>query len=178
MRLALAQGRRALGRTFPNPSVGAVVYRGDRILGRGRTRPVGGPHAETVAIANALRRFGSRALRGAAMAVTLEPCCHVGRTGPCTDAIIAAGIRRVCIGHGDPHPEVAGRGVRKLRRGGATVEVGVLKSECRELHRGFFFRGHTEILSGARRREVVGAHRGVAAAIGEHNRPDEESGVG
>jgi diaminohydroxyphosphoribosylaminopyrimidine deaminase/5-amino-6-(5-phosphoribosylamino)uracil reductase len=137
MRLAVAQGRRASGRTFPNPSVGAVVYRGDRVLGRGRTRPVGGPHAEAVAIEDARRRFGSKALRGASMAVTLEPCCHVGRTGPCTEAIIEAGLRRVFIGHGDPHPEVAGRGVRQLRRGGATVKVGVLKPQCRELHRGF-----------------------------------------
>jgi len=137
MRLALAEGRRCAGRTFPNPSVGAVVFRGDRILGRGRTRPVGGPHAETVAIADAVRRFGARAVRGASMAVTLEPCCHVGRTGPCTEAITAAGLARIFIGHGDPHPEVCGRGIRRLRSGGARVTVGVLEPECRRLHRGF-----------------------------------------
>ncbi|MFQ5417068.1 MAG: bifunctional diaminohydroxyphosphoribosylaminopyrimidine deaminase/5-amino-6-(5-phosphoribosylamino)uracil reductase RibD, partial [Myxococcota bacterium] len=138
MRLALAQGRRAAGRTFPNPSVGAVVFRGDRVLGRGRTRPVGGPHAETVAIDSAVRRHGARAVRGASMAVTLEPCCHVGRTGPCSEAITRAGLRRVYIGARDPHPEVAGRGLRRLRRGGADVTAGVLRDACCELHRGFF----------------------------------------
>jgi diaminohydroxyphosphoribosylaminopyrimidine deaminase/5-amino-6-(5-phosphoribosylamino)uracil reductase len=137
MRLALALGRRGLGRTFPNPSVGAVVFRGDRVLGRGYTRPVGGPHAEAVAIRNAVRRYGARALRGASMAVTLEPCCHVGRTGPCTEVIAEAGVRRVFVGHTDPHREVSGRGVRRLRRAGAEVTVGVLEEECRRLHRGF-----------------------------------------
>jgi diaminohydroxyphosphoribosylaminopyrimidine deaminase/5-amino-6-(5-phosphoribosylamino)uracil reductase len=137
MRIALALGRRGLGRTFPNPSVGAVVFRGDRILGRGYTRPVGGPHAEAVAIRDAVRRFGARTVRGASMAVTLEPCCHVGRTGPCTEAIVQAGLRRVFVGHTDPHREVSGHGVRRLRRGGAKVSVGVLEEECRLLHRGF-----------------------------------------
>ena len=86
MRLALAQARRASGRTFPNPAVGAVVFRGDRVLGRGCTQPPGGPHAEIVALERAARRHGARALRGASLAVTLEPCCHTGRTPPCTDA--------------------------------------------------------------------------------------------
>jgi diaminohydroxyphosphoribosylaminopyrimidine deaminase/5-amino-6-(5-phosphoribosylamino)uracil reductase len=117
--------------------VGAVVFRGDRILGRGTTHPVGGPHAEVVAIRSALRRFGARSVRGASMAVTLEPCCHVGRTGPCTQAILEAGLRRVFVGCGDPHPEVSGRGVRRLRRGGAEVSLGICEPECRELHRGF-----------------------------------------
>ena len=115
MRLALAQARRASGRTFPNPPVGAVVFRGDRVLGRGYTRPVGGPHAEVVAIERALRRHGAKAVRGSAMAVTLEPCCHVGRTAPCTEVVARAGLRRVFVGHRDPHRAVAGRGVRKLR---------------------------------------------------------------
>ena len=137
MRLAVALGRRGLGRTFPNPSVGAVVFRGDRVLGRGFTRPVGGPHAEAVAIRDAVRRVGERTVRGASIAVTLEPCCHVGRTGPCTEAITQAGLRRVLVGHADPHREVSGRGVRRLRRGGAKVSVGVLEEECRRLHRGF-----------------------------------------
>jgi diaminohydroxyphosphoribosylaminopyrimidine deaminase/5-amino-6-(5-phosphoribosylamino)uracil reductase len=87
MRLALAEARRARGRTFPNPPVGAVVVRGKRVLGRGRTRPAGGPHAEVVAIETALRRHGARALRGATMAVTLEPCSHTGRTAPCADRL-------------------------------------------------------------------------------------------
>jgi diaminohydroxyphosphoribosylaminopyrimidine deaminase/5-amino-6-(5-phosphoribosylamino)uracil reductase len=90
-----------------------------------------------VAIEDAVRRFGARVVRGASMAVTLEPCCHVGRTGPCTDAITEAGLLHVFIGHRDPHPEVSGRGIRRLRRGGARVSVGVLEEECRRLHRGF-----------------------------------------
>jgi diaminohydroxyphosphoribosylaminopyrimidine deaminase/5-amino-6-(5-phosphoribosylamino)uracil reductase len=137
MRLALSLGRRARGRVHPNPCVGAVVYRGDRVLGRGYTRPVGGPHAEVVAIRAAVRRFGARAVRGASMAVTLEPCSHTGRTGPCTSEIIGAELARVSVGHRDPHPEVAGRGLRALRRNGIDVELGVLEPECRRLHRGF-----------------------------------------
>jgi len=137
MRLALAEARRALGRTFPNPAVGAVIWRGDRVLGRGRTRPPGGPHAEVVAIRAAARRFGERALRGASMAVTLEPCNHAGRTGPCTEAIVAAGLSRVFMGHVDPHPDVRGRGARRLRRAGVDVALGVLEEECRHQHRGF-----------------------------------------
>jgi diaminohydroxyphosphoribosylaminopyrimidine deaminase/5-amino-6-(5-phosphoribosylamino)uracil reductase len=137
MRLALAQARRALGRTFPNPAVGAVVFRGDRVLGRGHTRPPGGAHAEVVALERAARRFGSRALRGASLAVTLEPCCHWGRTGPCTDAVIASGVTRVYVGQLDPHPRVAGGGVRRLRRARLEVAVGVLAEDCREQHRGF-----------------------------------------
>jgi diaminohydroxyphosphoribosylaminopyrimidine deaminase/5-amino-6-(5-phosphoribosylamino)uracil reductase len=137
MRLALAEARRASGTTFPNPPVGAVVFRGDRVLGRGFTRPAGGPHAEVVALERARRRAGAAAVRGASLAVTLEPCSHFGRTPPCTDAILAAGIRRVWVGHRDPHAPVAGRGLRRLRAGGIAVEVGVLAETCREQHRGF-----------------------------------------
>ncbi len=137
MRKALALARRAAGRSFPNPAVGAVVFRGGRILGRGFTRPAGGPHAEIVALARARRLCGARALRGAALAVTLEPCCHTGRTGPCTEAVIAAGIRHVIVGIRDPHSPVNGRGLRALRRAGIAVEVGVLADACREHHRGF-----------------------------------------
>jgi diaminohydroxyphosphoribosylaminopyrimidine deaminase/5-amino-6-(5-phosphoribosylamino)uracil reductase len=117
--------------------VGAVVFRGDRVLGRGRTRPPGGDHAEIVAIDRASRRFGARALRGASLAVTLEPCAHVGRTGPCTERIVTAGLGRVYAGHLDPNPRVGGKGVRRLRRAGLAVRVGVLERECREQHRGF-----------------------------------------
>ncbi|MEE2679289.1 MAG: bifunctional diaminohydroxyphosphoribosylaminopyrimidine deaminase/5-amino-6-(5-phosphoribosylamino)uracil reductase RibD [Myxococcota bacterium] len=137
MRLALSQARRARGRSFPNPPVGAVVYRGDRGLGRGYTRPVGGAHAEVVAIERAVARHGARAVRGAALAVTLEPCAHTGRTPPCAKRILDAGIARVVVGHGDPHDQVAGRGIRRLRRSGVRVEIGVLESACREQHRGF-----------------------------------------
>ena len=137
MRLALRQARRASGRTFPNPAVGAIVYRGDRVLGRGHTRPPGGPHAEICALDTVRRREGPDALRGASLAVTLEPCSHVGRTGPCTEAILAAGIGRVFVGQGDPHPQVRGAGLRRLRRAGIPVSVGVLAAACREQHRGF-----------------------------------------
>ncbi len=137
MKIALSAARRVAGRTHPNPAVGAVVFRGDRILGRGATRPVGGHHAEVVALESAKRRFGASSLRGASLAVTLEPCCRFGRTGPCTEAILAAGIRRVLIGHRDPHPDVSGAGVRRLRRAGVEVELGVLEEACREQHRGF-----------------------------------------
>jgi diaminohydroxyphosphoribosylaminopyrimidine deaminase/5-amino-6-(5-phosphoribosylamino)uracil reductase len=137
MRLALAQARRARGRTFPNPPVGAVVYRGDRVLGRGHTRPAGGPHAEVVALERAVRRHGASAVRGAAMAVTLEPCSHHGRTPPCAERLVEAGLARVEVGHRDPHPEVAGRGLRRLRRAGVAVQVGVLDAASREQHRGF-----------------------------------------
>jgi diaminohydroxyphosphoribosylaminopyrimidine deaminase/5-amino-6-(5-phosphoribosylamino)uracil reductase len=137
MRLALAQARRALGRSSPNPAVGAVVFRGGRVLGRGSTRPPGGPHAEVVALAQAARRHGPAALRGASLAVTLEPCSHHGRTGPCAEAVARAGIARVYLGHRDPAPHVAGGGVRALRRAGVAVREGVLEAECREQHRGF-----------------------------------------
>jgi diaminohydroxyphosphoribosylaminopyrimidine deaminase/5-amino-6-(5-phosphoribosylamino)uracil reductase len=137
MRRALAQARRADGRTWPNPPVGAVLVRGDRVLGRGATRPPGGAHAEIVALAAARRRHGPRAARGATLAVTLEPCAHHGRTGPCVDAILEAGVRRVWIGHRDPSPWTGGKGLRRLRAAGVEVTSGVLERECRHQHRGF-----------------------------------------
>ncbi|MDP6978636.1 MAG: bifunctional diaminohydroxyphosphoribosylaminopyrimidine deaminase/5-amino-6-(5-phosphoribosylamino)uracil reductase RibD [Myxococcota bacterium] len=138
MKQALAAARRSLGRTFPNPSVGAVVFRGNTVLGRGATKPPPGPHAEVVALEAARRRFGAAKLRGASIAVTLEPCCFTGRTGPCTEALIEAGIRRVYLGCRDPHARVRGRGIARLRRAGIEVDVGVLEDACREQHRGFF----------------------------------------
>ena len=137
MKVALGAARRVAGRTYPNPPVGAVIFRGDHVLGRGATRPVGGPHAEIVALESAKRRFGVKSLRGASLVVTLEPCCRTGRTGPCTAAILEAGIRRVFVGHRDPHPDVSGAGVRRLRRAGVEVQLGVLEEACRVQHRGF-----------------------------------------
>jgi diaminohydroxyphosphoribosylaminopyrimidine deaminase/5-amino-6-(5-phosphoribosylamino)uracil reductase len=137
MRLALALARRASGRTWPNPAVGAVVFRGGRVLGRGATRPPGGAHAEVVALEAARRRHGAAALRGASLAVTLEPCSRVGRTGPCTEAIRAAGIRRLFAGHLDPSEGERGRGLRRLRAAGIEVRLGVLAAECLYQHRGF-----------------------------------------
>ncbi len=140
MRLALRQAQRAEGEVFPNPPVGAVVYRGDRVLGRGYTRPAGGAHAEIVALENARRRHGRARLRGASLAVTLEPCCHQGRTPPCTTAVLEAGISHVAVGHLDPNRKVGGRGLRRLRARGLQVEVGVLEEACRYQHRGFLSR--------------------------------------
>jgi diaminohydroxyphosphoribosylaminopyrimidine deaminase/5-amino-6-(5-phosphoribosylamino)uracil reductase len=137
MRLALGQARRVLGTTYPNPAVGAIVFRGSTVLGRGATQPPGGPHAEAVALAKAIAKHGKGKVRGASVATTLEPCCFTGRTPPCTKAIIDAGIRRVIVGCKDPHARVNGRGSTSLRRAGVEVEVGVLEDECLKQHRGF-----------------------------------------
>jgi diaminohydroxyphosphoribosylaminopyrimidine deaminase/5-amino-6-(5-phosphoribosylamino)uracil reductase len=134
MSLALALGRRGLGNTWPNPAVGAVVVRDDGgepvIVGRGWTQPGGRPHAET----EALRRAGAAA-RGATLYATLEPCSHQGKTPPCTDAIIAAGIVRVVSAIEDPNA-LAGRGHALLRARGITVDVGVGAAEARRAHAG------------------------------------------
>ena len=120
MQLALALGRRGLGRTWPNPAVGAVVVKDGVIVGRGWTQPGGRPHAEP----EALRRAGEAA-RGATLYVTLEPCSHFGKSPPCADAIIAAGIARVVSAIEDPNPEVAGQGHARLRAAGIAVDVGL-----------------------------------------------------
>jgi len=128
MRLALRQGRLGLGRTSPNPPVGAVVIRGGTVVGRGYHRRAGENHAEI----EALRAAGRRA-HGATLYVTLEPCNHHGRTPPCTEAVIAAGIQRVVIASIDPNPRVAGGGAERLRAAGLQVESGVLEAEGNEL---------------------------------------------
>ncbi|HWP65507.1 MAG TPA: bifunctional diaminohydroxyphosphoribosylaminopyrimidine deaminase/5-amino-6-(5-phosphoribosylamino)uracil reductase RibD, partial [Candidatus Limnocylindria bacterium] len=120
MQRAIELAARALGRTFPNPPVGAVFVRNGRIVGEGFTRPAGGPHAEIVA----LRRAGRRARR-ADLYVTLEPCSHHGRTPPCIDKLVPLGLRRVLIARTDPNPRVRGRGIRALRAAGAEVSVGL-----------------------------------------------------
>ncbi len=131
MALALALGRRGLGRAWPNPAVGAVVVKDGLILGRGWTQPGGRPHAET----EALRRAGAAA-RGATLYVTLEPCSHHGRTPPCADAILAAGIARVVSALDDPNPQVAGAGHCRLRDAGLEVEVGTGAEDARHAHAG------------------------------------------
>jgi diaminohydroxyphosphoribosylaminopyrimidine deaminase/5-amino-6-(5-phosphoribosylamino)uracil reductase len=128
MRQALALARRGLGRTSPNPPVGAVVVAGGRVVGRGWHRRAGAAHGE----AAALRDAGPRA-RGATLYVTLEPCNHHGRTGPCTEAILAAGVRRVVFGARDPNPHVRGGGPARLRRAGLEVVGGVERAACEEL---------------------------------------------
>jgi diaminohydroxyphosphoribosylaminopyrimidine deaminase / 5-amino-6-(5-phosphoribosylamino)uracil reductase len=135
MALALALGLRGLGRTHPNPAVGAVVVKDGVIVGRGWTQPGGRPHAEPVALAQA----GSAA-RGATLYVTLEPCSHVGKSPPCADAVIAAGIQRVVSAIEDPNPEVAGQGHAKLRNAGIEVDVGLEATEAARAHAGHFRR--------------------------------------
>jgi len=131
MNLALTLGRRGLGRAWPNPSVGAVIVRNDVIVGRGVTQPGGRPHAET----QALKQAGNLA-KGATLYVTLEPCSHYGKTPPCADAIVAAGIARVVSSIEDPNPEVAGQGHARLRAAGIAVDVGLGAQEALHDHAG------------------------------------------
>ncbi len=134
MQAALNNAQRAVGRTRPNPNVGCVIVQGETIVGQGFTAPAGGPHAEIVA----LREAGSAA-RGADVYVTLEPCSHHGRTPPCVDALIAAGVGRVIVGMRDPNPLVDGQGLARLREAGIAVEIGMLGDACAEMNRGFTY---------------------------------------
>ncbi len=132
MSLALGMAKRGMGRTSPNPMVGAVVVKGTTIVGRGYHHRAGEPHAEILA----LRQAGEKA-RGATLYLNLEPCDHFGRTPPCTRAILDAGLKRVVAGMKDPNPLVSGRGIRRLRRAGIKVDVGVLGEESREMNAPF-----------------------------------------
>lgn len=135
MQAALALGRRSLGRATPNPSVGALVVKDDIVFGRGVTATGGRPHAEPQALAEA-----GETARGATLYVTLEPCSHHGRTPPCVDAILGAGVARVVIALGDPDPRVAGRGVARLRANGVEVIEHVATDEARHDHCGHILR--------------------------------------
>lgn len=131
MREAIALARKGLGKTRPNPAVGCVIVRRGRIVGRGWHRRAGGPHAEV----EALRSLRDPALaRGSTAFVTLEPCSTQGRTPPCTNALIAAGVARVVVGAIDPNPDHRGRGLTLLRRAGIAVRQGVLAAECDALN--------------------------------------------
>lgn len=132
MKRALALARQGLGRTSPNPAVGAVIVRDGRVVGEGYHQKAGTPHAEI----HALRAAGEAA-RNATLYVTLEPCCHFGRTPPCTEAIVAAGISRVVAAMSDPNPRVNGMGFRILREAGIQVETGLLEAEARRLNEAF-----------------------------------------
>ena len=135
MALALRLGARGLGRTWPNPSVGCVVVKAGRIVGRGWTQPGGRPHAETEAV----RRAGAEAL-GATVYVSLEPCAHYGRTPPCTMALIRAGVRRVVAATLCPDKRVDGQGVAQLRQAGVEVELGLMRAQAEALNAGFFLK--------------------------------------
>jgi diaminohydroxyphosphoribosylaminopyrimidine deaminase/5-amino-6-(5-phosphoribosylamino)uracil reductase len=132
MRLALRLARRGFGRTSPNPMVGAVLVLNGAVIGQGWHRRAGGPHAEIEAISDS-----GNSARGATLFVTLEPCCTRGRTPPCTDAIIAAGVRRVVAGVRDPNPAHGGRGFEILRRAGIAASEGLLAREASELNEAF-----------------------------------------
>jgi diaminohydroxyphosphoribosylaminopyrimidine deaminase/5-amino-6-(5-phosphoribosylamino)uracil reductase len=139
MDLAFALGRRGLGQTWPNPAVGAVIVKDGIVLGRGWTQKGGRPHAEVEALKRA-KKAAQKTLVGATMYVTLEPCSHQGKTPPCADAIIKAGIARVVSALEDPNPEVAGQGHERLRAKGITVDIGFGADEARRAHAGHIMR--------------------------------------
>jgi diaminohydroxyphosphoribosylaminopyrimidine deaminase/5-amino-6-(5-phosphoribosylamino)uracil reductase len=144
MQAALRLAQRGLGNVWPNPAVGCVIVSpsecGGQVLGRGWTQPGGRPHAETVALDQARARFGAQTLVGAHAFVTLEPCSHTGRTPPCADALIEAGIGRVVIACEDPDPRVSGRGTERLRAAGLMVDTDICKPEAETLNAGFLTR--------------------------------------
>lgn len=184
MRSALALATRGLGNVWPNPSVGCVIVAHGRVVGRGWTAPGGRPHAET----EALKRAGEGA-RGATAYVTLEPCCHWGRTPPCTDALIDAGVARVVVALRDPDPRVDGAGLLRFRAAGILAEEGLLKAEAAFLNAGFLKRqatgrplvtlkvattldgriatasGESQWITGARARRMAHALRGRHDAV-------------
>lgn len=138
MRAALALARRSLGSTWPNPAVGCVIVRDGHVIARGRTRDGGRPHAEADAIAEAAG--GGLSLKGATVYVTLEPCSHHGRTPPCADALVAAGISRVVSALEDPDPRVMGQGHARLKAAGIAVEVGEGAADAALINAGFLLR--------------------------------------
>src|ERR1700738_1167731 len=135
MRAALALARRSLGRTWHNPAVGCVIVRDGRVIARGRTQDGGRPHGEADAIAHA-----TGSLKGATAYVTLEPCSHHGRSPPCADALIAAGVARVVSALEDPDPRVKGQGHARLKAAGIAVEVGEGAAQAAEINAGFLLR--------------------------------------
>ncbi|WP_101696885.1 bifunctional diaminohydroxyphosphoribosylaminopyrimidine deaminase/5-amino-6-(5-phosphoribosylamino)uracil reductase RibD [Clostridium minihomine] len=133
MRLALQLAEQGCGYVNPNPMVGAVLVKNGHIIGQGCHERYGSPHAERNALASC-----TESPEGATLYVTLEPCCHFGKTPPCTEAILQSGIRKVVVGSHDPNPLVAGKGIKQLRNLGVEVEKGVLKKECDKLNEVFF----------------------------------------
>jgi diaminohydroxyphosphoribosylaminopyrimidine deaminase/5-amino-6-(5-phosphoribosylamino)uracil reductase len=134
MEMAFAEARKVKGKTLPNPAVGAVLVKGGQVVGKGGTRPAGQAHAEIVA----LERAGEKA-KGSTLYVTLEPCSHHGRTPPCVDAVIAAGVKKVVAAVPDANPLVSGDGFRALEKAGIEVKVGLREEDARTFYEGFFF---------------------------------------
>lgn len=147
--------------TSPNPMVGAVVLRGGAVVGRGRTAPPGGPHAEVSALAEA-----GAAARGATLVVTLEPCCHWGRTPPCTDAVIAAGVSRCVVAMLDPNPRVNGAGIERLRQAGLRVSLGLGARDARQVN-DFYLRWITAGLPFVTAKFAASLDGRIATASGE-----------
>ena len=135
MAVALELARRGLGRVWPNPAVGCVLVRESKVVGRGWTQPGGRPHAETEALDRA-----AQWAQGATAYVSLEPCAHKGKTRPCVDALVGAGIARCVVALKDPDPRVSGRGIAQMRQAGLEVRLGMLGNQARELNEGFFSR--------------------------------------
>jgi len=140
MRHALALAEKVMFTTTPNPRVGCVIVRDERVIGEGATQPPGGPHAEVVALRDAASRGES--VSGATVYVTLEPCNHFGRTPPCVDALLAVMPARVVVAMGDPNPQVNGQGLARLRAAGIAVETGVCLDDALALNVGFAARMH------------------------------------
>jgi diaminohydroxyphosphoribosylaminopyrimidine deaminase/5-amino-6-(5-phosphoribosylamino)uracil reductase len=134
MKMAFAQAESVKGKTLPNPAVGAVLVKNGRVVGKGGTRPAGQAHAEVVALEKARTDAA-----GATLYVTLEPCCHFGKTPPCTRALIAAGVKRVVAACADPSSQMSGKGFSELRRAGIDVKVGLLEDRAQEFYEGYFF---------------------------------------
>ena len=132
MQLALQLASKGRGKTSPNPMVGAVIVKNGEVTGKGYHKALGKEHAEIDALKKARGKT-----KGATMYVTLEPCDHTGRTGPCTEAIIEAGISRVVIPLKDPNPLVNGKGIRRLKKAGIKVETGILKEDASLLILGY-----------------------------------------
>lgn len=161
MKMALSIAQDGLGRVWPNPSVGCVIVNDGVPVGYGRTADSGRPHAEAAAIAAA----GERA-KGATAYVTLEPCAEVGREGPCSDALIAAGVSRVVVACYDPNPVVFKKGIAKLEAAGITVDFGLYEEEAKASHIGFFKR-MTENRPMVTLKQAVSADGMIAAGIGQ-----------
>ena len=139
MREALALAAKGFALTEPNPRVGCVITSPDgHVLGRGHTQQAGGPHAEVMALRDAAEH--KHDVRGATAYVTLEPCAHHGRTPPCCDALVAAGLGRVVSAMQDPFPQVAGEGLKRLKAAGIDVQLGLMADEAHEINIGFFSR--------------------------------------
>src|SRR5213596_2726208 len=133
MRAALNEAKRALGQTSPNPAVGAVLVINDRIVAKGHHREAGRDHAEI----ECLHNFGRRVPQRATLYITLEPCSTAGRTAPCTEAILSAGVRNVVVGAIDVNPRHSGKGIVRLRNAGLSVRAGVLADECAQINEAF-----------------------------------------